>query len=397
MTLTIIAGTHTFVDLTGKFRTAWLRSLQTRIIHTYDGVSFAKHRFDRVEILKDGTVIKHPRLINPIDVKGYKWTVNQPTGSCKTVLAVYNLARVWARGGNIAANLSFEYMPHNIGKPKEQWTPNLTCIDDFMKLKKVHATLDDIKGTADNWHSEESELIGQASNIARKEGVNLDITTQGVTNFVAPNIRRVTTGYEIPYCTIRDQRLPSPDGRGYPRLIEVISLIPGDMQIGDIFVGFGAMNNDIPDGRQITPSPELLNSYKSMEIATGLKAEGKTSNRPGLEGEEKLMAYLKLHYPDVPFKLKNGKGIFDIESPHALLDHVGIEEQGQGYRLNTRHKNIAKHREYSQLHKIPGYIVYAWNNDYRFLSVNSSYTLSVNPMINTGMLKASRSRIAIFG
>lgn len=397
MTLTIIAGTHTFVDLTGKFRAAWLRSQQKRIIYNIDGVKFSKHRFDRVEITKDGDIIKHPALINPVDKNFYRWTVNQPTGSCKTILAVYDLAVTWARGGNIAANFSFEYMKHNIGRPKDKWTPNLLSLEDFIKSRKVKAVIDDIKGTADNWHSEESELIGQASNLARKEGVDLIITTQGVTNFVAPNIRRVTTGYGIPYCTIRDQRLDSPDGKGFPRLIEVISLIPGDMQIGDIFVGFGMLNGDIPDGRQIWPSLELLNSYKTMEVATGLKADGKTSTRPGLEGEKKLLAFLQMHYPDIPFTLKNGKGIFDIEAPHALLDHVGIEEHGAGYRLNTRHKNIAKHRDYSQLHKTPGYIVYEWNNDYRFLSINSPYTLGVNPMINTGMLKASRSRIAVFG
>lgn len=397
MTLTIIAGTHSFIDLTGKFTQAILKSTKSLTSYNIDGVRFKKHRFDRVTITKEGWVIKDPMRILPIGSSGMYWTVSQPTGSLKTALAVEVMRRTVARGGNIQANFSFKWMKHNIGKPKEQWTPSITSIEDITKASHTRLTIDDIKGTIDHWQAKEADIISMAANLGRKESVDIDITSQGVTNYVPPNIRRIATGYMIPYCTIRDKRLYSPDGKGFPRECEIISLIPGDTNVGDVFVGFGFINGDIPNGELFIPTQELFDSYMTMEHAKGLKVGGVDSKRPGLEGEQKLLAYLQLHYPDITFHLKNGKGVFDIESPHALLDHVGIEEHGTGYRLNTRHKNISKHRDYSQLHKTPAYIVYEWNGDYRFLTINSPYTLDVNPMINTGMLKASRSRIAVFG
>ena len=346
-----------------------MRSMQRRIIHTYDGVTFAKNRFDRVEILKDGTVIRHPRLINPTDGKGYRWTVNQPTGSCKTILGVYNLAQTWARGGNIAANLSFEYMPHNIGKAKKDWTPNLVSIEDITKANNVRLLIDDIKGTAENWQAEESELISMAANLSRKDRVDIDITTQGVTNFVAPNIRRVTTGYEIPYCTIRDQRLESPDGRGYPRLIEVISLIPGDMQIGDIFTGFGVLNNDIPDGRQITPSLELLNSYKSMEIATGLKVDGKDGarpNQPGFALEAKAFEYLKDKVPAMNWQHLNGKHVFDIISDTHAIDVTGTDPDGS---LILEHKDLLRHMRTAKRKGQKPYLMFMYAKEWKLVQI----------------------------
>lgn len=368
MTLTIIAGTHTFVDLTGKFRASWVRSRQKRIIYSYDGITFAKHRFDRVEITKDGDIIRHPSLINPVDNKFYRWTVNQPTGSCKTVLAVYDLARTWARGGRVAANFSFEYMKHNIGKEKSLWTPNLNSIDDVTKANHITLCIDDIKGTAENWQAEESDLISMAANVSRKENVNMIITSQGVTNFVAPNIRRVTTGYEIPYCTVRDQRVDTPDGKGYPRIIEVLSLIPGDMQIGDIFIGFGMLNGDLPDGRQVTPSPELLNSYKSMEIAIGLKAdkEGARPNQPGYELEAKAFEYLKENVPGMNWQHLNGKHVFDVISETHAIDIVGTSPDGM---LHLDHKDLTKHmRTAKRQGQIP-YLMFMYAKEWRFVPI----------------------------
>ena len=395
MTLTIIAGTHTFVDLTGKFRLAWARSQQKRIFYDINGVKFAKRRFDRVEIQTDGSVVFFPSRIFPMDRYGIQWSVSQPTGSGKTILAVYHLRKTFRNGGNIAANFSYKYFAHNLDKTPDKWLPNIVSIEDLQEIKNCHVVIDDIKGTIERWQAKEADIITLVANTGRKESVDLDFTTQRVINYMPPNIRAVATGYEIPYITIRDCRIPTPDNKGFPVEMEVFSAIPADS--GDVFVGFGVLNKDIPDGKIICPTQELLNSYRTMELATGLKMDGKSSNRPGLEGEKKLLTYLQMHYPDIDFNLKNGKGVFDIESQHAYLDHVGIEEHGTGYRLNTRHKNISKHRDYSQLHKTPGYIVFEWNGDFRFLSILSPYTLSSNPMINTGMLKASRSRIAVFG
>lgn len=398
MSLRIIAGTHTFVDLTGKFRRAWQRANQRRIIYDIDGVQFKKRRFDRVTITKDGSIVFQPSRIFPLDRQFYRWTVSQPTGSCKTILLIYHLRKTYLNGGNIAGNLSYKYFDINRDKKPDEWQPNIQTMDDFLTAKKCHIGIDDIKGTADSWQAEESVLIGHAANLARKGGVDIDITSQGVTNFIAPNIRRVTSGLEIPYCTIRDKRKESPDGKGFPVEIEVLSLLPSDPVVGgDIFVGFGLLNDDIPDNKILNPTQEFLSSYKTMEVATGLKTGKGRTSRPGLEGEKDLLAYLQFHYPDMEFVLKNGKGVFDIVAPNVLLDHVGIEEHGTGFRLLTTHKNLSKHKDYAKLHQTPAYIVFKWHGDFRFLNIHSKYLLPPRPMVNEKLMNGCRSRIAVFG
>lgn len=377
MTLTIIAGTHTFVDLTGRFRQAWARSQQKRIFYEIDGVRFAKRRFDRVEIQKDGTVIYFPSRIFPIDRYGITWSVSQPTGSGKTILAVYHLRKTWRNGGNIQANFSFAGMEHNKGKPKEEWKPSITSIEDLKSLRKCHAVVDDIKGTIEHWQAKEADVITLVANTGRKEGVDLDFTTQRVINYMPPNIRAVATGYEIPYITIRDLRRESPDGKGFPVEMEVFSLIPADS--GDVFVGFGCLNKDIPDGKIICPTLELLESYKTMELATGLKADGNDSGgslAPGWELECEAESYLKSVFPGVEIKHPKKK-IFDLYLPTHAFDVIGTNEDGNGY---TQHKTWSKLIGAARrTNKIP-YLMFKWGDGWGFIRIK--YDLPEGQLLN---------------
>ena len=331
-----------------------------------------------------------------MDRNGFSWSVSQPTGSGKTILAVYNLRETYRKGGNIQANFSYQHMKHNEGKPRDQWTPSITAIDDLITAKKCHLVIDDIKGTIERWQAKEAEIISMVANLGRKDSVDLDFTTQRVINFVPPNIRAVATGYLIPYITIRDMRIDTPDNKGYPREMEVMALIPADM--GDVFVGFGVLHGDVPDGKIITPSKELLNSYKTMEIATGLKhgEEGKRDNQPGYKDEKLLYDYLTSLHPDVGLILGKGKGTMDIECPIAFIDFKGITENGRSARLNMK-STLSAHRDYCKLRKTTGWIGYLYNGEYKFIKITSKHLLSKNPTITPALLAASRSHKALFG
>jgi len=366
MTLTIIAGTHSFIDLTGKFRNAFSRSMQTKLQYEIDGLSFSKRRFDRVEIQKDGRIQHLPSRIFPMDRNGFAWSVSQPTGSGKTILAVYNLRETYRRGGNIQANLSYQHMKHNEGKPREEWTPSINSMEDLEHAKKCHLVIDDVKGTIETWQAKEAQIISMVANLGRKEGVDLDFTTQRVINFMPPNIRAVATGYLIPYITIRDLRINTPDNNGYPREMEVLALIPADM--GDVFVGFGVLHGDVPDGKIITPSLELLNSYKTMEIAVGLKhgEDGIRTNQPGYELEAKALDYLQSNSTDEWVHL-NGKAEFDIVSNKIAIDVVGMSDAGQ---LHLDHKNLMKHIKIAKIKNQMPYLMYIYGQTWRFIRIN---------------------------
>lgn len=369
MTLTIIAGTHTFIDLTGKFRHAWLRSQQKRIIYDIDGVIFSKHRFSRVEIQKDGKVVFFPTRIFPTDRYGMTWSVSQPTGSGKTILAVYHLLKTFRNGGNIDGNFSYKYFKHNIGQSPEKWQPSIQSIEDLQKANHTHLVIDDVKGTIDRWQAKEADIITLVANTGRKESVDLDFTTQRVIDYVPKNIRSVATGYEIPYITIRDLRKDSPDGKGFPIEMEVFGLIPSDT--GDVFVGFGTLNKDIPDGKTIRPTYELLNSYKTMELATGLKVgaeNGARPNQPGFRLEVKALEYLKEKIPSMKWEHLNGKHVFDIVSDTWAIDVTDMDEDGN---LRTEHKNLMRHISTASKKGMIPYLMFPYQgNNWGFLKIN---------------------------
>jgi len=309
-----------------------------------------------------------------MDRNGFSWSVSQPTGSGKTILAVYNLRETYRKGGNIQANFSYQHMKHNEGRPREQWTPSITAIDDLITAKKCHLVIDDIKGTIERWQAKEAEIISMVANLGRKDSVDIDFTTQRVINFVPPNIRAVATGYLIPYITIRDMRIETPDNKGYPREMEVMALIPADM--GDVFVGFGVLHGDVPDGKIITPSRELLNSYKTMEIAVGLKQgeDGGRDNQPGHGLEVQALEYLNSHSNDIDWTHLNGKAEFDIVSDSIALDVVGMSDAGQ---LHLDHKNLMKHIKIATIKNQVPYLMYIYGNEWRFIKI----TRNLNDMV----------------
>ena len=366
MGLTIITGTHTFIDLGRKFRQAFINATQRRNNYNILGCHFTKSRFERVTIDKIGNVIRQPSRIFPLDGNGFSWSVSQPTGSGKTILAAYHLKRTFFNGGNIQANFSFKYFKQNYGKPKEEWTPNINSIEDLVAAKKCRVALDDIKGTIDHWQAKEADIVSNMANVSRKGGVDIDITTQRVINYIPPNIRAIATGYEIPYITIRDQRQETPDNKGYPVEMEVLSLIPSDGE--DIFVGFGCLNGDIPDNTIITPTPELLNSYSTMAISQGLKGTGIRTNQPGYALEVACLKQLKASYPREAWKHLNGKEVYDILSDKFLIDVVGRDANGD---LITEHKNLMKHLSVSNKTGKQGYLMFEHLGSIGFIKITS--------------------------
>lgn len=381
MVLTIITGTHSFIDLTGKFRRAFIASMSNRIKYTINGLTFSKRRFDRVEITKEGKVIHEPSRLFPMDRNGLWWSVSQPTGSGKTILGVHDLHRTYLHGGNIAANLSYQYFDHNKDKIPEKWTPSIRTIEDLQKIRSCHVLIDDIKGTIANWQAKEADIITLTSNTGRKESVDLTFTTQRVINYIPPNIRAVATGYEIPYITVRDCRIPTPDNKGFPVEMEVFSLIPGDN--GDIFVGFGVLNKDIPDGRIITPSAELLNSYRTMELAAGLKIGGEDGarvNQPGYELEAKAFDYLKAKCPAMKWEHLNGKYVFDIISETHAIDVTGTDPDG---RLILEHKDLLGHVRTAKRKGQQPYLMFCYANEWRFVPI----TYNLNEFVEGKRIK----------
>jgi hypothetical protein len=367
--ITIITGSHEFRDDFNYFLKAYRK--QQLYKYTIDGVSFKKNRFDRVIITKDNEVIYLPPVIATL---GYnKFSCTQTMGSGKTVLGMEHLARIHHNGGNTDANLSVAWFKHNQGKLLKQWLPSVNSLEDFERANKTTVLFDDIKHTISRWNAEESEFISAIVNQSRKEMLNIIITTQRVINFVPPNIREVCTNYEIPYVTIRDQRVESPDNMGMPLEMEVLNI-----SANGVFIGFGLFNGLVCDGTTILPTKRLLESYSTLEVAVDLKT-GDTKPQDAI-GEDiikepykgylnekvvydKLTGYVgelkhlsaensNTHLADI--ELNNGK--------RYLIDVVGVGGKGKKKMLNTGHKNIPEWVEkIKKLKAVPLY-AYSINN-----------------------------------
>lgn len=356
-------------------------------------MKFKKHRFDRVVITKDGGIIFLPPVIKHYRTKAL-YEIDQWMGAGKSVVGMEHLGRVHARGGTIMANMAIGYMPHNQGKPKDKWTPNIQCLEDLKGANNCTILIDDFKKIVQRWQCSEAVFIGMVANESRKDKKDILITAQRVVNFIPKDIREVCTNYEIPYVTIRDQRVESPDGMGMPVEIEVFNV-----SATGSFLGFGIWNGFFPDGKVLMPTKKMLDMYSTLEVVTDLKQEGAENiNQPGRIGEVDLYGYLKTYHPDINIQLKNGKGTMDIETDLAYIDNVGVTHNGRSSRLNTGHKKkLREHKDYCKLHKIPGWIAYWWHNDYLFLKITSKYLLRDNPTVTPALLAASRSHRSVFG
>ncbi len=260
--VTIISGTFGFYDPQMRFASEWIKPKLYR--YNVGGVQFRKKRFEQVVIMEDGNVITLPSVIAPVGTN--EWIVTQTMGSGKTILGIEHLARIHRGGGRTAANISVKWFGDNIGKPKQEWTPNILSLEDLERARGVTVLLDDIKKTVASWQTKEAKLISAIVNTSRKESVNLIITSQRVVNFVPKDIREVVTNYEIPYITIRDMRRKTPDGMGFPVEMEVLNI-----SANGVFLGFGVHNGFVPDGKTLMPTPRLLDAYSTLEIAVDLK------------------------------------------------------------------------------------------------------------------------------
>lgn len=268
--LSIVTGSLEFIDPYGMFMAAW----EDPTIYKYeiDGIVIKKRRMDRVLITKDWDVFKLPPVIAPLSYG--RVAVNQTMGSGKTILAVEHLARVHANGGRTGANISIAWFPCNAGKPPAEWIPNVNSLKDMENARRVTLLFDDIKRTIADWKSTEAQITGAIVNASRKQMTDIIFTTQRVVNFVPPDIREVATNYEIPYITIRDQRVDTPDGMGYPVEMEILNVSPNF-----VFLGFGVFNGLFADNCKLQPTPKLLSAYSTMELAGDLSTD---KNLPGI-------------------------------------------------------------------------------------------------------------------
>lgn len=260
--VTVISGTYGFYDPQMQFAAEWIKPKLYK--YNVNGVRFKKRRFEQVVITKEGDVITLPSVIAVVGTN--KWIITQTMGSGKTILGVEHLARIHRGGGRTAANICVKWFGDNIGKPKQEWTPNILSMEDLEKARGVTVLLDDIKKTVTSWQTKEAKLISAIVNTSRKESVNLIITSQRVINFVPKDIREVVTNYEIPFITIRDLRVKTPDNMGFPIEMEVLNI-----SANGIFLGFGVHNGFVPDGKTLMPTPRLLSAYSTLEIAMDLK------------------------------------------------------------------------------------------------------------------------------
>lgn len=305
--LSIITGSYDFFDPYGYFANAWN---DTKIYkYEIDGIIIKKRRMDRVIITEDGAVFKLPPVIAPMARSHY--IVNQTMGSGKTVLAVEHLARIHANGGRTGANVSLAWFPCNAGKPPSEWVPNVNSLKDMENARRVTVLFDDIKGTIADWATTEARITGAIVNASRKQETNIIFTTQRVINFVPPDIREVATNYEIPYITIRDKRVPSPDGMGFPVEMEILNISPNQ-----IFLGFGVYNGLFADGCKLRPTPRLLSAFSTMEVAGNLsiKKEEITLNE-NMGGNEPYVGY------------NNEIRVFkELESYSGTLTHLSAKD-----------------------------------------------------------------------
>jgi len=364
--ITIITGSHEFRDDFRYFYNAYCK--QQLYKYNIDGVIFKKTRFDRVIITKKGEVIYLPPVIATL---GYnKFSCTQTMGSGKTILGMEHLARIHHNGGNTDANLSVAWFKHNQSKPVKKWLPSINSLEDFEKSNRTTVLFDDIKHTISRWNAEESEFISAIVNQSRKEMLNIIITTQRVINFVPPNIREVCTNYEIPYVTIRDQRVSSPDDMGMPLEMEVLNI-----SANGVFIGFGLFNGMVCDGNVILPTIKLLESYSTLEVAVDLKT-GETKPVDATDKDIKVEPYKGYDNEKVVFdkltgyvgELKhlaaenNNTHLADIELNNGkryLIDVVGVGGKGQKKTLNTGHKHIAEWVE--KIKKIKAVPLYAYS------------------------------------
>jgi hypothetical protein len=191
--------------------------------------------------------------------------------------------------------------------------------------------VDDIKKIISKWNCAEADLISALVNASRKDDVDVNFTTQRVINFVPKDIREVATNYEIPYCTIRDRRRPSPDGMGYPVEIEVFNV-----SANDVFIGFGCWNGMYPDGKIIHPTEKMLNAYSSLEKVTNLKGDGDKINIHDSNIFKQIGKRPKPELPKEPYNGYNNEMavVKELELYSGTCKHLGPQTRGEHHETD---------------------------------------------------------------
>lgn len=332
-------------------------------------MKFKKHRFDRVVITKGGGIIFLPPVITR---RKNHYEVDQWMGAFKTGAAMEHIGRVHKNGGRILTNFKVGYLSHNIGKPKEKWTPNILGLDDLEKANNCTMVLDDIKKILERWNCAEAVLVSKVVNASRKERVDIIITSQRTVNSVPTDIREVCTNYEIPFVTVRDQRINSPDGMGTPLEVEIFNI----SATGN-FLGFGIWNGFYPDGCTLKPTKKMLDMYDTTEKVTDLKTEGARPNQPGYALEEKAFEYLKEKVPGMQWEHLNGKHVFDIISDTHAIDVVGTDPDGC---LVLEHKDLSKHMRTAKRKGQLPYLMFLYSGGWRFFKITPNLSALVEGM-----------------
>ena len=152
---------------------------------------------------------------------GKRGSIIQTTGSGKTIDALLMSYDAHSKGIITGGNLSIGWTKNNIGKEKKDWRPVITSMGALQKARKMHITLDDIRGVIKSWNSDMADMAAETSNATRKNGNKIDITTQRM-KFVPPDMRDIIDEVYVPFIRGYDTTRYAPDGRWMP--VQLISL-----------------------------------------------------------------------------------------------------------------------------------------------------------------------------
>ena len=403
--LSIITGSYDFYDPYGLFTQAF----NDNKIYKYeiDGIIIKKRRLDRVIITENREVYKLPPVVAPLG-RGH-YMVNQTMGSGKTILAVEHLARIHAGGGRTGANISLAWFACNAGKASNEWRPNVNSLKDMEAARNVTILFDDIKGTISDWATSEARLTGAIVNASRKQGVNIIFTTQRVINFVPPDIREVATNYEIPYITIRDKRIPSPDNMGFPVEMEIFNISPNQ-----IFLGFGVFNGLLADGCKLRPTARLLSAFSTMEVAGNLgitkdetiAKQGGSEPYVGYNNEIRVLRELEsysgtLNHLSAKDPRTHKADLQYIEKSKVyLIDVVAINryQKGQRYyhKLLTDRKDFQADYDAATKDKVTRLLAFTFKNRVKFIDYKDLVGKSGRIDYGKELKQKSKSAYALF-
>lgn len=299
----------------------------------------------------NGVILRQDEL--PMTMDGKYIEIIQDLGSGKTLKAIDILAHKAFSGGKCYANLGLAWSPANIGKPKNEWIPDLNSLEDLSEYNNCTILIDDIYGTIQQWNTEAAKVVGIVANERRKKKKDVIITAQREV-MIPPGLRDMATEWIVPIITLRDFTRESPDGTGYPLELRTIH-----------FNGAKVFKYISPP---IIGLERIFEAYNTIETAVHLNKGGECArtNQPGYDLEAKAFESLKSMAPGMEWKHLNGKHVFDVISDTHAIDIVGTDPDGA---LILEHKDLSKHIRTAKSKGQKPYIMFMYANEWKLIPI----------------------------